>query len=104
MEFSIAHEEDEPQPGKVRWLISCDESGTHGVNYYGFGTLWMKWQRRGDFARDFRELCEKHNYIGECKWTKANSSRNHNFYEDLIAYFFKKQWLVFHCLIVQKSV
>lgn len=35
----------EPAQGVVRWLVSCDESGVHGARYYGFGTLWMAWQR-----------------------------------------------------------
>ena len=39
----------EPNPplGVRRWLISYDETGLHGVRCYGFGILWMAWQRRG---------------------------------------------------------
>ena len=95
---------DELKPGKIRWLISCDESGVHGAQYYGFGTLWMKWQRRGDFAADFRDICEKHGFQGECKWKKANSWRSFNFYIDLIDYFFKKRWILFHCIIIRKAI
>jgi hypothetical protein len=37
--------DDDPRPGVLRWLISCDESGVHGSRHYGFGTLRMAWQR-----------------------------------------------------------
>lgn len=32
-------------PGKLIWNIACDESGVDGARYYGFGSIWMKWQR-----------------------------------------------------------
>ncbi|MCD3180328.1 DUF3800 domain-containing protein, partial [Salmonella enterica subsp. enterica serovar Enteritidis] len=48
-------------PGKLIWHVACDESGIDGQRFYGFGSLWMKYQRRGDFARIVRELREKHN-------------------------------------------
>jgi hypothetical protein len=41
------------------WLISCDESGTGGARYYGFGSLWMSWDRRGDFLEDLRNIGAK---------------------------------------------
>jgi hypothetical protein len=64
--------EDDPLPGVERWLISCDESGTGGDRFYGFGTLWMNWQRRGDFARLVRELRDQHGYPYEFKWNKTS--------------------------------
>jgi hypothetical protein len=65
--------EDDPLPGVERWLISCDESGTGGDRFYGFGTLWMNWQRRGDFARLVRELRDQHGYPYEFKWNKTSA-------------------------------
>jgi hypothetical protein len=94
----------EKSTGTLRWLISCDESGVGGAKYYGFGSLWMKWQRRGDFARDFRDLCERHNYLGECKWNRAHSRRNQSFFFDLVEYFFSHPWLAFHCIIIRKGM
>ena len=91
-------------PGVRSWLISCDESGVHGSQHYGFGSLWMKWQRRGDFINDFRQIKEKHGYRDECKWKKINSERYLPFFEELITYFFQKQWLSFHCLVVRKAI
>ena len=64
----------------------------------------MKWQRRGDFARDFREIRNRHNFIGECKWNKAHSRKNQTFFSELVEYFFKHTWLAFHCIVIRKGV
>lgn len=87
----------------VRWLVSCDESGIHGARFYGFGSIWMAWQRRGDFAGDIEALRQQHGCTDELKWNKAGSKRNHDFFEDLVQYFFRKPWLAFHCLVVRKG-
>ncbi|MCW2479763.1 DUF3800 domain-containing protein [Candidatus Symbiopectobacterium sp. NZEC135] len=91
-------------PGKLIWHVACDESGIDGQRYYGFGSLWMKYQRRGDFARIVRELRDKHNVHDEIKWQKAHNKRNTAFYHELIEVFFKHQWLAFHCIVVEKSM
>jgi hypothetical protein len=91
-------------PGIRSWLIACDESGVHGSPHYGFGTLWMKWQRRGDFFKDVREMKERHRFQGECKWSAASSNGDLPFYQELISYFFHRKWLVFHCLVVRREV
>ncbi|TCL06880.1 DUF3800 domain-containing protein [Sodalis ligni] len=90
-------------PGKLRWHVACDESGTDGQRFYGFGSLWMKYQRRGDFVRIIRDLREKHGCTDEIKWQKTNSKRYANFYSDLVELFFKHQWLAFHCIVIQKA-
>lgn len=59
--------EDDPPRGVRRWLISCDETGVHGSRFYGFGSLWMPWQRRGDFAKLIDELRARHGYAWEIK-------------------------------------
>lgn len=91
-------------PGKLSWHVSCDESGIDGQKFYGFGSLWMKYQRRGDFVRIIRELRQKHNCSDEIKWQKAHSKRNAAFYADLVDIFFKHPWLAFHCIIIEKSI
>lgn len=88
----------------VQWLISCDESGIHGAKFYGFGSLWMAWQRRGDFTRDVQELRIAHDVTDELKWNKAGSKRNQAFFEDLVDYFFQRPWLAFHALVVRKGI
>lgn len=46
-----------------RWLIAVDDSGIEGgSSFYGFGTLWMPWQRRGDFQELIRGLRARHRY------------------------------------------
>lgn len=90
-------------PGKLIWNIACDESGVDGARYYGFGSIWMKWQRRGDFAKLISDLREKHNCQDEIKWQKAHSKQFRNFYLELIELFFKKEWLAFHCIIIKKA-
>lgn len=94
---------DDPPPGVLRWLISCDETGVHGARFYGFGSLWMPWQRRGDFAALVDRLRNEHGYTPEIKWTNVKG-RSLDFYTDLIEAFFATSWLWFHCLLVEKSV
>jgi hypothetical protein len=99
----MAHEDDrDPPPGVQRWLISCDESGVHGARFYGFGTLWMGWQRRGDLQAVMREVRDRHRYRSEIKWNDVSNGVL-RFYSDLIETFFKTSWLTFHCLVIEKA-
>lgn len=90
--------------GKLIWHIACDESGIDGQVYYGFGSLWMKYQRRGDFARIIRALREKHRYTNEIKWQRAHQKNNIAFYKELTDVFFKHAWLAFHCIVIRKGL
>lgn len=92
-----------PIPEK-RWLVACDESGMDGAPYYGFGSLWLSWDRRGDLSKGFSELRARHRYRDECKWKAAGTKQYAGFFEELIDYFFDRRWLAFHCLVVRKSV
>lgn len=100
-----SEEEDATHAGVSRWLISCDESGINGTKYYGFGTLWMRWQRRGDFAALVRDLRYRHRFpdIEEFKWNKVNL-RFLPFYKHLVELFFRRRWLAFHCLVIRRAV
>ena len=40
-DFARDDEDDKAVPGYRNYLVYSDESGIHGANYYGFGTLWM---------------------------------------------------------------
>ena len=90
--------------GKLIWHVACDESGIDGQVYYGFGSLWMKYQRRGDFVRLIREVIEKHQDFEEIKWQKAHKKKFAAFYFDLIELFFKNSWLAFHCIVIRKGI
>jgi hypothetical protein len=95
-------DEGAPLPGHRNYLVFCDESGTGGGVYYGFGSLWMPWERRGDFAGLVADLRDKHRYLDEMKWTNV-SRRSEAFYLALIEEFFRRTWLMFHCLVVRKG-
>lgn len=90
--------------GKLIWHIACDESGVDGQVFYGFGSLWMKYQRRGDFLRIIRDLRNKHSYHYEIKWQRAHRSKYLDFYKELTDLFFKHAWLAFHCIIIRKGM
>jgi len=89
-------------PGHKNYLIYCDESGVHGAVYYAFGSLWMPWERRGDFVALIRELQEKYGFREELKWNHL-SRKKENLYKALIDAFFECSWLMFHALIVRKG-
>jgi hypothetical protein len=89
-------------PGYRNYLIYFDESGIHGAVYYGFGSLWIPWERRGDLHELIRGLRGRHGYGDEIKWN--NVGRNSvRFYIDLTDSFFRRSWLMFHALIVRKG-
>jgi hypothetical protein len=92
-----------PQPGDPsrHFLIYCDESGIDGGTVFGFGSLWMPWERRGDFQQIWRRLHEDHFPPSEVKWTKVKS-KTLPFFEALVDEFFTRNWLMFHCLLIGK--
>jgi hypothetical protein len=91
-----------PVPGYRNYLICSDESGVHGAVYYGFGSLWMPWERRGDFYSLVSELREKNRYVEEIKWRNVGRY-SEPFYTDLIDAFFQRSWLMFHALVVRRG-
>ncbi len=94
--------DETPVPGHRNYLVFCDESGTGGGVYYGFGSLWMPWERRGDFTGVVGRLQEQFRHRDEIKWTNVNR-RNEPFYVALVEEFFRRTWLMFHCLVVRKG-
>lgn len=94
--------DETPVPGHRNYRVFCDESGTGGGVYYGFGSLWMPWERRGDFTGFVGGLREEHGNHDEIKWTNVNR-RNEAFYVALVEEFFRRTWLMFHCLVVRKG-
>ncbi|HOI37262.1 MAG TPA: DUF3800 domain-containing protein [Bacillota bacterium] len=92
-----------PVPGHRNYLIHCDESGINGHRYYGFGSLWMPYERRGDFAALIHGIKRKHRTNDEIKWNLVKNG-NHALYIDLVQQFFRRTWLMFHCLIVRPGL
>jgi hypothetical protein len=70
----------------------------------------MSWDRRGDFIAGLREIGSKHGVHGlgegdgahEFKWSKVKRQKL-DFYLAVIDYFFNRQWLSFHALVVQRA-
>ena len=89
-------------PGYRNYLVYSDESGIHRARYYGFGSLWMPWERRGDFQGLVAELRDRYRYQDEIKWTNV-SNWSVPFYSALLHEFFRRTWLMFHCLVVRKG-
>jgi len=89
-------------PGYRNYLVYCDDSGLHGSTHYAFGSFWIPAERRGDFPALVTALRDVHNMHDEFKWQKINA-RNEKFYLDLVEMFFRRPWMMFHCLIVEKS-
>jgi len=107
--------DDDPEPplnlnGVRPFLICCDESGMHKANFYGFGTLWLPYDRRGDFYDGIRRICAQHHMnFGvvndkkhEFKWSKV-SPQKLGFYQSIVDYFFERPELCFHCLVVRRA-
>jgi len=83
--------------------VYCDESGTGGQRYYGFGSLWMPWQRRGDFQRRWREATAGARYgPSEVKWQKVKGPTVET-YASVVNMFLDTNWLNFHCMLVEKA-
>jgi hypothetical protein len=94
--------EDLATPGYRNYLIFTDESGIDKSPYYAFGSLWLPYERRGDFVALIRDLRTKHNFTHEIKWTNCKRE-SEAFYLALVEEFFKREWLMFHCLVVRKT-
>lgn len=91
-----------PLPGHRNYLVYCDESGIDGQVFYGFGSLWLPWERRGSLTGLVARLRDAHGYRDEIKWTAVNR-RSVEFYSELVSEFFSRTWLMFHCIIVRKG-
>jgi hypothetical protein len=91
-------------PGYQNYLVYTDESGIHGAKYYGFGSLWLPWERRGDFQKQLGELRIRHRLTDELKWNKV-TRRTEPFVKEVIEWFFRRPWmmLMFHCIIVPRE-
>lgn len=94
--------QEDQVPGYRNYIIYTDESGMDRATYYGFGTLWIPWERRGDLAGELAALRRKHRLDDELKWSKI-SARSAPFAADVVRWFFKHPWLMFHCVLVPKA-
>lgn len=84
------------------YLVYCDESGVHGTRLTGFGTLWMTYERRGDFQQLWQTLHARHFPPSEVKWERVKR-QTYPFFEALVDEFFGRNWLMFHSLLISKE-
>lgn len=99
-------EADEPEafsPDYRNYLIFVDESGIHGRSrFYGWGTLWIPVERRGDLAEVLATLKRTHRYQGEVKWSRMKAE-SEAFAVDLIDAVFRRNWIMFHALLIRNA-
>jgi hypothetical protein len=87
------------------WLIACDQTGVVRPSHYGFGTLWMPYDRRGDFSGAFGQMAEAAGFVGgEIRWEEIGPGPRYRFARSLVDYFFQTSWLAFHCLAVEQGI
>jgi hypothetical protein len=91
-----------PEDPDRHYLIYCDESGLHGTKLMGFGTLWMTYERRGDFRGIIDDLSRQHFAPSEIKWERVKR-QTYPFFAALVDEFFARNWLMFHCLLISNS-
>ncbi|EQA03745.1 DUF3800 domain-containing protein [Glaesserella parasuis] len=86
------------------WHLFCDESGISGKPYYAFGALWIREDNLQRFETDIQKIREKYFCTDEIKWQGANSKKYTHFYNELVTFFFKSNYLFFNCIVVQLSM
>lgn len=89
-------------PGYRNYLVYTDESGMNGAKYYGFGSLWLPFERRGDFQGELAKIRARHRLADELKWTKV-SARSEPLGKDVITWFFQRKWMMFHCIVIPRQ-
>lgn len=87
------------------WLVAADESGTNGKEYYGYGSLWMKWQRHEFFIEEMMRIRRSHGMPDnwEIKWNKLDGIVRRRVALALVDWFFSQSWLTFHCIVVRSQ-
>lgn len=100
--LNIRNTPDIAPPPQHTWLVSSDEAGIGGQRYYGFGSLWMSWERRGTFHGEFMDICRYHGMCNdwEVRWSNLDSGVRGRVAMDLVDWFFRRRWLMFHCVVV----
>ncbi len=90
-----------PDPAR-HFLVYCDESGIDDGPVMGFGSLWITYERRGDFARLWGDLRQSHFAPSEAKWNKVKP-KTFDFFKAAVDAFFDHRWIMFHCIILGKN-
>jgi hypothetical protein len=95
--------DDAQVPDYRNYLVYVDESGIHGKNpYYGWGTLWIPFERRGTLSLLLKTLKKEHGFEGEVKWNKVKP-RSEAFACELIDAILVRNWMMFHAILLHRS-
>jgi Protein of unknown function (DUF3800) len=84
--------------------LYCDESchlENDGKKFMLIGYISSEYNQIDIHNAKIKELKEKHHFYSEIKWSKVSKSK-HQFYDDLIDYFFASD-LCFRCIVVDKK-
>lgn len=86
------------------WLVACNQAGAVGESHYGFGTLWMRYDRRGDFSGAVVAMREDSGCSQEFEWATIRRGASYRFSQRFVDYFFATQGLAFHCLVIERAI
>jgi hypothetical protein len=86
------------------WLIACNQAGVSGETHYGFGTLWMRYDRRGDFHSAFMRVAQEVGCLEGFTWDSVRRGASYSLGRGLVDHFFRTPTLSFHCLVVEKAI
>lgn len=90
--------EADPGDSYRRQLVYADEGGTLGARYQAYGSLWLPWERRGDFAKLIREAGAAHNLSGQLSSLRHKPEAG-AFFLALIDEIFRRRWISFRSVI-----
>jgi hypothetical protein len=90
--------EADPGDSYRRQLVYADEGGTLGARYQAYGSLWLPWERRGDFAKLIREAGAAHNVSGQLSSLRHKPEAS-AFFLALIDEIFRRRWISFRSVI-----
>lgn len=86
------------------WLVACNQAGISGESHYGFGTLWMRYDRRGNFSGSFAQMGEASGCSQFFTWDSVRRGPTYGMGQRLVDFFFRSKALAFHCLVVEKAL
>lgn len=62
---------NEPRTTPRPWLVAVDESCVSGERFVAYGSLWLRYDRRGDLAALFKDIRDESGAVGDIKWNKV---------------------------------
>lgn len=93
----------------MKFNVYCDESyqdcmkGNNDVQYMVIGSIWLPKENVEKLKSEIKNLKQKHNCLGELKWTKVSKSKI-DFYKEIIDLFWAYgNTLRFRCITVDKT-